>query len=528
MNFPAIRTLTVAQLKLDLRHPRSGRFSASRIATTVIAYAFSGLVLALSLGDADAESILFVAASFGMVLAAFGVAGSYDELMGRPKDNAWLTTLPASEGTQYAARVASIGFYFLLIAVSVATPIGVRVAISGTVGEGFAVAGLVAAGMLWTAALSTTVLWGLTLWLPYRLLNPALGLAKTVLIAALVLGYQWVGGVEGSVNAPWWPAAWLADGLSGRPTEGLALLVGTVGYLVVLGAIYFPSRYFLLLNRLADGARQIERRSRSQRSLSVVERVLIETPAARAAYGFALSAFRDDRLVRGRLWPAALLPLGFAFFGWWMGGLGDLFVYGPENVLYFAETRLHLSLVVILLFSGQSLVQTLQFSDHAEAAWLFDTLPDARPRVLQLGAHQALAYRVLLPLHVVLALVLSTLMAPMHAIIHAAFWFAVTSLATRIQALIHSRPPFTRRADRFSAADRFLPLVVSIPAALGVLVLQSMAFSEPLLAVQAIAGLLLVNVGLAAWVGRSRSGDSVRKGMRVEVPVLPVAQGSGA
>ena len=528
MNLPAIRTLTVAQLKLDLRHPRSGRFSASRIATTVIAYAFSGLVLALSLGDADAESILFVAASFGMVLAAFGVAGSYDELMGRPKDNAWLTTLPASEGTQYAARVASIGFYFLPIAVSVATPIGVRVAMSGTVGEGFAVAGLVAAGMLWTAALSTTVLWGLTLWLPYRLLNPALGLAKTVLIAALVLGYQWVGGVEGSVNAPWWPAAWLADGLSGRPTEGLALLVGTVGYLVVLGAIYFPSRYFLLLNRLADGARQIERRSRSQRSLSVVERVLIETPAARAAYGFALSAFRDDRLVRGRLWPAALLPLGFAFFGWWMGGLGDLFVYGPENVLYFAETRLHLSLVVILLFSGQSLVQTLQFSDHAEAAWLFDTLPDARPRVLQLGAHQALAYRVLLPLHVVLALVLSTLMAPMHAIIHAAFWFAVTSLATRIQALIHSRPPFTRRADRFSAADLFLPLVVSIPAALGVLVLQSMAFSEPLLAVQAIAGLLLVNVGLAAWVGRSRSGDSVRKGMPVDVPVLPVAQGSGA
>ena len=528
MNLPAIRTLTVAQLKLDLRHPHSGRFSASRIATTVIAYGFSGLVLALSLGDADAESVLFVAASFGMVLAAFGVAGSYDELMGRPKDNAWLTTLPASEGTQYAARVASIGFYFLLIAVSVAVPIGVRVAISGSVGEGFAVAGLVAAGMLWTAALSTTVLWGLTLWLPYRLLNPALGLAKTILIAALVLGYQWIGGAEGSVNAPWWPAAWLADGFSGRPTEGLALLVGTVGYLVVLGAIYFPSRYFLLLNRLADGARQIERRTRSQRSLSVVERVLIETPAARAAYGFALSAFRDDRLVRGRLWPAALLPLGFAFFGWWMGGLGDLFVYGPENVLLFSETRLHLSMVVILLFCGQSLVQTLQFSDHAEAAWLFDTLPDARPRVLQLGAHQALTYRVLLPLHVVLALVLSTLMTPMHAVIHAAFWFAVTTLVTRVQALIHRRPPFSRRADRFSAADRFLPLFVSIPAALGVLVLQSLTFSEPLLAVQAIAGVLLINVGLARWVGRKRAGDRSRRRMPAEVPVLPVAQGSGA
>lgn len=528
MNFPAIRTLTAAQIKLDLRHPRTGRFSASRIATTVIAYGFSGVVLALSVGNAGAESFLFVAASFGMVLAAFGVAGSYDELMGRPKDNAWLTTLPASQSTQYAARVASIGFYFLLIAVSVAIPVGVRVAVSDGVGSGFAVAGLVTAGMLWTAALSMVGLWSLTLTLPYRLLNPALSAAKTILIAALVLGYQWVGSEEGAANASWWPAAWLADLLSGRPTVGLALLVGTIGYMVVLGAIYFPRRYFLLLNRLADGARQIERRKRSRRNLSLIERTLIGAPAARAAYGFALSAFRDDRLVRGRLWPAALLPLGFAFFGWWMGGLGDLFVYGPENVLLFSETRLHLSLVVILLFSGQSLVQTLQFSDHAEAAWLFDTLPGARPRVLQLGAHQALAYRILLPLHVLLALILSTVMAPTHAIIHAAFWFAVTSLATRIQTVVGRRPPFSRHSDRFSAAERFFPLFVSIPAALAILVLQTITFSTPLLAVQTIFGILLVNAALARWIGRTRKARSTRERTPSVIPVLPVPQGSGA
>ncbi len=525
MNIRAIRTLAVAQIRLDLRHPRSGRFSASRIATTAIAYGFSGLVLALSVGNASVESFLFVAASFGMVLAAFGVAGSYDELMGRPKDNAWLTTLPASQGTQYAARVLSIGFYFVLIALSVAIPVGVRVALSDGIGSGLAVAGLVAAGMLWTAALSMTVLWSLTLRLPFRLLSPALSATKTVLIAALVLGYQWVGSEEGAANAAWWPAAWLADLLTGRPTEGLALLVGTVGYMVVISAIYFPSRYFLLLNRLADGARQIERRTRSLRALSMIERILIGTPAARAAYGFALSAFRDDRLVRGRLWPAALLPLGFAFFGWWMGGLGDLFVFGPENVLLFSETRLHLSLVVILLFSGQSLVQTLQFSDHAEASWLFDTLPGARPRVLQLGAHQALAFRILLPLHGVLALVLSTVMAPTHAVIHAAFWFAVTSLATRIQAVVGRRPPFSRHSDRFSSAERFLPLFLSIPAALAILALQTKTFTTPLMAVQTIIGVLAVNAGLARWIGRERKAK--RQRVPSVVPVLPVAQSSG-
>src|SRR5690606_39531804 len=103
MNLRAVRTLVSAQLRQELRHPRSGRLGASRVGLTALAYGFSGLVLALSLGTAPPETVLYVAGSFGLVLAAFGIAGSYDELMGRPKDNAWLVTLPASETEQYAA-----------------------------------------------------------------------------------------------------------------------------------------------------------------------------------------------------------------------------------------------------------------------------------------------------------------------------------------------------------------------------------------------------------------------------------------
>jgi hypothetical protein len=274
--------------------------------------------------------------------------------------------------------------------------------------------------------------------------------------------------------------------------------------MTVAFAAYFPGRYFRLLGRLADGARQDEGRARVRRSRSLPEQLLVRLPAARAAYGFALSAFRDDRLVRGRLWPAALLPLGLAVFGWWVGGLGDLFYYGPENVLAYPETRLHLSLLVLLLFCGQTLVQTLQFSDHAEGAWLFDTLPDARPRLLQLGAHQALLYRVLLPLHIAIALVLATRMPMLHAAVQAGFWFAVVALCTRAHALIQRRPPFARRADRFSAGERFLPLIVSIPVAVGVLLLQTITFATPMLAAQATVGLLLVNAGLARLVTWSR------------------------
>ncbi|NNF57568.1 MAG: hypothetical protein HKN04_04935 [Rhodothermaceae bacterium] len=509
----AVRTLVAAQLKLELRHPKTGRTSASRAMLTVIAYGFSGLVLALSLGTSSPEHVLFVAGSFGLVLAAFGIAGSYDELMGRPKDNAWLTTLPASEGAQYSARLIGIGLYIGLVAVSVVAPIGARLALAHGVEAGLTVSGLVALSILWTAALTTAFLWTLTLVLPYRALKPVLSATRTLLIAVLVFGYQWIGSQEGGVQAPWWPAAWIADGFAGRPTLGLALLLGSMGVMLGAFAVYFPHRYFRLLSRLADGARSDESRARARRVLSLPERMLVRRPTTRAAYGFALSAFRDDRLVRGRLWPAALLPLGLALFAWWVGGLGDLFYYGAENVLAFPETRLHLSLLVLLLFCGQTLVQTLQFSDHAEAAWLFDTLPDARPRLLQLGAQQALVYRVLLPLHGAIALVLTMWMPILHAVVQASFWFAVVALFTRLYALMQRRPPFARQADRFSAGERFLPLVVSIPAAVGVLVLQTLTFASPALATQATLGLLLMGAGIARLVKQTRTRS---------VPVQPL------
>ena len=493
-----VRTLVAAQLKLDLRHPRTGRpGGASRMALTVLAYGFSGLVLALSLGDAKPEPVLFVAGSFGLVLAAFGITGSYDELMGRPRENAWLATLPASEGAQYTARLVGIALYVLLMAVAVAVPVGVRLGLAHGAGPAAQVAALMTGMMVWTAAAVVAALWALTLALPYRLLKPVLGAVRTLLIGLLVLGYQWIGSQDGAgADAPWWPAAWLADGLSGRTTLGLAALIGSTGVLVGAFAAAFPPRYFRLLRRLADGAQLADRTARPRRPLSALERLITPSPAARAAYGFAVAAFKDDRLVSGRLWPAALLPLGFGLFGWWMGGLGDLFAYGPGNVLTEPDLQLHLSLLVILLFAAQSLVQTLQFSDHAEAAWAFETLPLASPRVLQLGAQQALVLRVLLPLHVLLALTLWTRMPLGHAALHAAFWFAVTALFTRGQALLYRHPPFARRGDRFNAAERFAPLLVAIPGALAVLAIQTFTFTTPLLAAAATAGLLTLSAGL--------------------------------
>ena len=482
---PPVLTLAAAQLRADLRHSRSGRRSAGRLATTLLAYGFSGLVLALSLGDAPPEHALFVGASFALVLAVFGVVGSYDELMGRPRDNAWLATLPASEGQHYGARLVGIAVHVALMAAGVGVPVGGRVALAHGGALGLTVGLAVAGAAAWTALVSLASLWGLTLALPQRALRLTLATTRTALIATLVLGFQLIGARPDAVGSPWWPAAWMADALGGRSTWGLVLLLLSLAAFAALFGAVFPGRYFRLLRRLADGDRREGARARIGRQMTAPERWAVRSGPVRAAYGFATAAFVDDRLVRGRLWPAALLPAGFVVFGWFSGGLQSVLgaaqrgaLAGAFDVLQSPDTQLHLSVLVVLLFCVQSLVQTLQFSDHAEGAWVFSTVPDARPRVVQLGAQKALAWRVLVPLHVAVAVLLTLAMPAADAVALAAFWLGVSVLLSRLLAVAYRTPPFSRRSDRFSPAARFVPFLVSIPAGIGVLVLQVWAFAS--------------------------------------------------
>lgn len=486
-----VRTLALAQFQADLRHPGTGRRAGGRLAMTLFAYGVSGTVLALALGGAAPEDALFVAASFGMVLAAFGIVGSYDDLMGRPKDNAWLATLPASEAQHYAARLVGISGYVVLMAVGVAVPVAVRSGMAHGPALGATLGLVVGAGVTWTAALCLASLWGVTLAIPPRVLRPAMTAARTLLVGALVIGYQWIGAEPTATRAAWWPGAWLADVLSGRPSTGLLALLLSGGALAFALGVLFPRRYFRLLDRLAHGQADAERRGRGDRRLLAVERRMAPAGPARAAYGFAVAAMSDDRVVAGRLWPAALLPLGFVLFGWMAGGLGSLVGQDPMGSLTNPDTNLHLSILVVLLFSAQTLVQTIQQSDHAAAAWVFGTLPHVRPRALQMGAQAALAMRVLLPLSVAMWAVLALQMPALDAALHALYWLAVVVVATRLHAMVYRTPPFARHSERFGAGARLTPLFVSIPGAVLALVVQTMAFQTRPRALAVSLGLLV-------------------------------------
>jgi len=488
-----------AQLKLDLRHPKTGAAQTSRMMLTMLTYGFSSAVLALSLAERSATvpEFLFVGMSFGAVLAAFGVAGSYDDLMGRPRDHARSLTYPLAEGTLYAARLTNVTIFCAVMTVSAVVPVAFTAYFVHDLTAAAVIGGALAAMMLGVTFAILAGVWFMTLVTPLRMQRVILSIVRAFLIGGLVLGYQWVATQSTLiVEAAWWPAYWFvlaieAGSMSGWLPIGVftAILVGTYSF-------YFPRRYGRILQRSADS--EALRRTGRSGSLAPAswERWAVRSSSARAAFGLTAAALQSDRLVRGRVWPAALLAFVFAAFGWWAGGLGDLFVYGAQHVLVEPAIHMHLSVVTILLFAAQAAMQGVQVSDQPEAAWAFDVLPVSNDRLLQIGAQQALLFRVLIPLHVVLGLLLALSMPVLHAALHAAFWLAGCALITRLQAVFRKAPPFTRRSDRFSAGERFLPLVMAIPMALFLLVLQGVTFVEPLSATLLVVGLFIAHSAL--------------------------------
>ncbi len=498
-----IRTLVGAQLRLDLRHPRTGAVRASRAALTVVSYLFSSVILVLSLADRGAglEEVLFSGLSFAIVLAAFGVAGSYDDLMGRPRDHARIAAFPVSEATLYVARLLNVGGLAAVMSGSAALPLAALAGWQHGAATGLTVGGAVVGVMLATTFAVLGVIWALTLAAPVRTLRTALSGARAALIGALVLGYQWVATQDAlSAAAPWWPPRWTIDALwHGDAAAAAALSVFGLVLAAAFGLV-FPGRYVRVLTRTAEAESDEYDAAPSPSAPNRWERMAVRAPEPRAAFGFAVSALRADRLVRGRVWPATLLAFIFAAFGWWVGGLGDLFVYGPASVLFEPAVQLHASVLTVLLFSAQAAMQAMQFSSSVEGAWVFGVLPVRSRRALQLGAQQALVARVLVPLHAGLALLLALSMPLLHAAVTVAFWLAGCMLLTRLQALFQREAPFSRHSDRFSAAERFIPLVMAVPAALGLLLLQMASFGSVASAALMVIGLLVLHAGLGRLV----------------------------
>lgn len=517
LNFSQALTLFHAQLRLDLRNPMTGTRQSSRMVLTVVSFASSTLVLGLALLAQDVSPAQFgmVTMAFGVVLAAFGVTGSYDDLMGRPRDHIRSLSFPVSLTTHYVARILGILFFGAVMAFSAAAPVFL---LGLFFNEGlFAVTtGLqMIAAMLATTLIVLAIIWGVILNVTPRIHKLLLSVARAVLIAAIVIGYQWL-----SMRPD------MSIGMMSSQ-EAIAFAAGCLLVLVLLTVVYtlvFPGRYEDLLKATAALTSVGDNRLIKLAAPAQWERPFVPPGDVRAAFGISVAAFRSDRLIRGRVLPAAFMGLLFAAFGWWVGGLGDLFLFGAAELLSDTALQMHLSVMTILLFSSQVAMQGLRISDNPEAAWIYSASHSPDARAMQIGAQKALLFRILGPLHIIIGLILALSMPFTHAVAHSLFWFMGCALITRCQALIRPRFPMSERSDHFSAGQRFAPLLLAIPASILLATLQITTFTTVLSAFTLITGLAVIHWALGSYaIHVSLKGRKISETRELELPVLDTA-----
>jgi hypothetical protein len=443
------RALVRTALLMDFRgHPlarRRGPSSAGKTSSTTSANRAAstspvrGLVImslvqglcstALALGALRARLALeILCLSYSSMLCATAMLADYSAQLLLPDDTELLGHRPIAPRTLFAARATNVLFYMTLIGVSLNFPP--------------AFIGIAAAGLsfplcyLPVAFLANYVAVGAVLALQAALLRlldrerfkDVLAYVQGGLALAIFASYQLVPRLTrplavAQTDAPRWtlliPPAWFAglcEVLNGR--RGPVLLALTA-LAVGLSAVVMP----LALRRIASqyGEEPLRFQSRAEKApegpgAPVRSRLFrlashrLQGPA-RAGFELAWANLARDRVLKMQLIPVLALPIAMLVGMRADRGarLGDPFT--PGTAPMFAATYMTVALLAFL-------TRYLAYSANADAAWLFEVAPLARPQDLWRGARRALAVRLIAPVVLVFAVALSVWIPLYHALLH--------------------------------------------------------------------------------------------------------------
>ncbi len=349
------------------------------------------------------------ALSFLLMLVLLGM---YDTLLVDGTDIATIAALPVSDRTLFAARLAHLSFYVVLMsglicfwpmllgpfryawwAVLVCVPLTAALTASFCVGS---VALFYAAilRLLGPSRFQRASLYGQVLAMVLLICGPQ--------VLPRLLSFQPL--LDAIKAEPRWtlllPPAWfgglfeLVQGRADARTLALAALALGVPLLLVTLALQLASRHFVTaLASGVQGGDASDARWHARWSAPLA-RLLCRNRAERAGWELALPLVRRDRLFARGAWPSFVGSslLGIVMFLPMRGRHAEL----PAG---FSVLGLYMC---ALAFS--SVLLLLRFSEHAKARWIFAIAPVEDGAALARGAAKALVCCVLLPVQAGVAL----------------------------------------------------------------------------------------------------------------------------
>lgn len=420
-DYTQFRAILRTKLLLDSRrhsmgHTRRGKKERNRFVAALIFHVFMGTFIAFILPvGASAFTSLTVIHTFIMVMIGMSLIADFTGVLMDTTDASVLDPRPITPRTALVARLAHIVTYLGLLAsaLSVAALIGGTAVFGVTFLPIFAVT-LVLDVVMIVFAVNLFYLGALRLTNVERF-KDLIVYFQVIMTVVVVGGYQILPRLmdfkavhEIDISGRWWnavfPPCWFAApaGLMyGRPSPviwlaaALGLAVPAIGLIVVVR--HLAPGFAELLQRMdTDSATESGGARRERRLRGLLASVITRDGEQRAGFTLSWTMLAHDRSVKQRVYSqvafALLWPIVLLFIRPGGPALALREFDQPGNYL--------LPLYFAAFFLPATLYQ-ISYSTSYEAAWIYYAVPLKSPGKLVLGAIQALACRLALPVYLV-------------------------------------------------------------------------------------------------------------------------------
>lgn len=450
----------------------------------------STIVAAMLFRSVEPAQFLFFTTTISMFFTATSVIGELAGGLFHPLDLAVTGHLPVSGFTRFSARFSELAVTLVLLTLNL--NLAPAVLLFFMTGHQIA-APFVCLATAFCAALFTA---GACL-VAYGLLARFLSAAQfqgallyvNIFVSLAILGLllnigPLIDRSNHAATGEWslaFPPAWFAAlaltvlGLpGGGGTAAWMALAGIAAALLPLAGAALGSES--LLSALAAGGRSARGHSAPGSLMRTFARLCVR-PEEKAAFEFTAVQLGRDRGFRLKAYPILGIPILIMTMS---------FFEAKDPLFYILMLNLmNLYLPIVLIF--------IPYSDHHQAAWIFESLPAKHPLVFSTGAEKAFAFRVMLPLLLLNAAVLAAIWSPLDGFIHAGYasLAGLFVVGARFRGLIAF--PFSREFRgvltgglRGTLSTGFLILAVFV-------VLQFWMRDEPLILAAAAGGMLLLH-----------------------------------
>jgi ABC-2 type transport system permease protein len=414
VDYPKFKELLWVKLTIDNRQEksvvqrRSNKDVSNSMIWVMFTYAFIGLFAGLLLVQIPSPfTALILVQSMIMVMTAVALISDFSSVLLDTTDNAILQFRPVDGRTLAVARIVHVTLYMLMITLSLSL--------------GTLVVGTVKYGPVFTLTFPVSLVFSVLFIvflsnIFYLLLIKISGeerfrdiiLYFQIFMAAVALGsYQllprFIGAAllkDFSIEIRWWtylvPPAWVAApvdaavrGVMSRQALALTLMgIGLPVLFVILVVRYLAPRFNEALLELEKTGSGREKKRLSRSLLLFFSRIATSRPVERAAFQLVWLISGRDRKFKLKTYPTFgyMLIIAAVMSLRGKGGLAQMLQNLPNTKLYLVFLYLGCMLIPMTLFQ-------MRLSDQFQAAWIYRSLPIARPGDLFRGGVKAMVVK---------------------------------------------------------------------------------------------------------------------------------------